>query len=102
MSIPVETQMAFGPRTFDPLRAVHFHERDPGVRWTKVERVAIDLDRPLDSEKILTPNVVRLSDGAYRMYYTGLGPGRRDDNSVGYILSARCSSGLLRFATSRS
>ena len=88
MSIPVERQMAF-----DPLTAVHFHERDPGVRWTKVERVAIDLDRPLDSEKILTPNVVRLPECGYRMYYTGLGPGRRDDNSVGYILSARSDDG---------
>jgi predicted GH43/DUF377 family glycosyl hydrolase len=69
----------------DPLEAVHFHKTDPGVRWSKGTFISIDLDRPLDSTKILTPNVIQM-DGGYRMYYTGLGPARKGTN--GYILSA--------------
>lgn len=73
---------------FDPLRAVHYCERDPGVvDWTKDDRIAIDLDHPLDSDRILTPNVIHMA-GGYRMYYTGLGPERRDPDALGYILSA--------------
>jgi hypothetical protein len=74
--------------TFDPLTAIHFQQHDPGVRFEKDPHIAIDLDHPLDSERILTPNVVRLRTGGYRMYYTGLGPARRDPDAVGYILSA--------------
>jgi|AP95_1055475.scaffolds.fasta_scaffold39025_2 hypothetical protein len=73
---------------FDPLRAVHFQQQDPGVHWVKDDRIAIDLDHPLDAERILTPNVIRLPGGGYRMYYTGLGPARRDPDALGYILSA--------------
>ena len=72
---------------FDPLRAVHYIEGDPGERWTKEDRIAVDLDHPLDSERILTPNVIHVA-GGYRMYYTGLGPARRDPDALGYILSA--------------
>jgi hypothetical protein len=74
--------------TFDPLTAVHFQRRDPGVRFEKDPHIAIDLDHPLDSERILTPNVIHLPRDGYRMYYTGLGPARRDPDAVGYILSA--------------
>jgi uncharacterized protein YodC (DUF2158 family) len=74
---------------FDPLTAVHHQARDPGTRWRKDPRIAIDLDHPLDAERILTPNVIHLPDGGYRMYYTGLGPARRDPDSLGYIVSAR-------------
>lgn len=73
---------------FEPLSAVHFQQRDPGVRWEKDARITIDLDHPLDSERILTPNVIRLPSGGYRMYYTGLGPARLDPDALGYILSA--------------
>ena len=73
---------------FDPLQAIHFHQKDPGVNWSKDAFIAIDLDRGLDSTKILTPNVVRMDDG-YRMYYTGNGPARPGTN--GYILSAYSS-----------
>lgn len=72
---------------FDPLTVVHYHETDPGERFTKDDRIAIDLDHPLDSERILTPNVIH-APGGYRMYYTGLGPARRDPSALGYILSA--------------
>lgn len=73
---------------FEGQQAVHFHGLDPGSRWTKDPVIAIDLDHPLDSERILTPNVVHWPAGGYRMYYTGLGPARRDANALGYILSA--------------
>ena len=70
------------------LTAVHYQERDPGTDFAKDPRIAIDLDHPLDSERILTPNVIHLPSGDYRMYYTGLGPARRDPDALGYILSA--------------
>ena len=79
--------------TFDGLRAVHYHERDPGTRWRKDDRIAIDLDRPLDSERILTPNAVRLPTGGYRLYYTGLGPAKSRPEAIGYILSAFSEDG---------
>jgi len=73
---------------FDPLTAVHYHERDPGETFAKDPQIAIDLDHPLDSERILTPNVVHVPSGGYRMYYTGLGPARRDPDALGYVVSA--------------
>jgi hypothetical protein len=73
---------------FDPLTAVHYQETDPGLEWVKDPAIAIDLDSPLDSLKILTPNVVKLPEGGYRMYYTGFGPARTVENSSGYIVSA--------------
>jgi len=74
--------------SFDGLSAVHYHSHDPGSRFDKDPTIAIDLDHPLDSDRILTPNVIHLPTGGYRMYYTGLGPARRDPDALGYILSA--------------
>ena len=74
--------------TFNGLTAVHFQQNDPGIRWEKDPRIAIDLDSPLDSLRILTPNVIRLNGGNYRMYYTGWGPARSVQESLGYIMSA--------------
>ncbi len=73
---------------FSGIRSVHYAENDPGREWVKDSRIALDQDTPLDSTKILTPNVIRLPDGGYRMYYTGLGPGRPAVDAQGYILSA--------------
>ena len=70
------------------IRSVHFAERDPGRHWVKDAHIAVDQDTPLDSTKILTPNVIRFPHGRYRMYYTGLGLGRPVAESEGYILSA--------------
>ena len=69
------------------VRSVHYQDLDPGTRWTKDADVAIDSNGPLDSDRTLTPNVVRMG-GGYRMYYHGLGPGRPKADSKGYILSA--------------
>ena len=74
---------------FNPLTAVHFHQTNPGTRFTKDPEGAIDLDTPLDSARILTPNVVRLPEGGYRMSYSGRGPAHPDPNAIGYILSTR-------------
>ena len=75
-------------RTPPAHQSVHYQPTDPGLHWEKDAQIAIDLDSPLDSQKILTPNVVKLPDGGYRMYYTGYGPGRPVEESQGYILSA--------------
>lgn len=76
------------PTAFTGSEAVHFEATDPGTAWTKDPWIAIDLDTPLDSERILTPNVIRLPGGGYRLYYTGLGPARTAPDCIGYILSA--------------
>lgn len=41
-----------------------------------------------DNLKILTPNVLRLDEGFYRCYYTGMGDGAVHPDAQGYILSA--------------
>jgi len=79
---------------FAGTKAVHYIEKDPGLECIKDPQIAIDLDTPLDSEKILTPNVIRLPKGGFRMYYTGRGPARLVRESIGYILSAFSTDGL--------
>ena len=76
------------------LKSVHFIERDPGLDWVKDPEVSIELDTPLDSQGILTPNVLRLPQGGFRMYYTGIGPARPVQESQGYILSASSDNGI--------
>ena len=48
------------------LKSVHYQEVDPGLGWVKDPDVAIDSDGPLDSDRALTPNVVKMQ-GGYRM-----------------------------------
>ena len=79
---------------FAGIKSVHYIARDPGLRWVKDPQPSIGPDTPLDSLSILTPNVIRLPAGGYRMYYTGLGPGRAVQESQGYILSALSRDGL--------
>jgi hypothetical protein len=79
---------------FNGLESIHYSERDPGLAWIKDPQIAIDLDTPLDSQSILTPNVVSLPTGGFRMYYTGLGPARTVADCFGYILSATSEDGL--------
>ena len=78
---------------FDGIRSVHYQARDPGLVWTKDPKPCIGPDSPLDSLSILTPNVVRLPTGGYRLYYTGRGPGRAVPDANGYILSAVSEDG---------
>ena len=69
------------------VQAVHYQLVDPGIKWIKDANLAIDSNGPLDAERTLTPNVVKMGDG-YRMYYHGFGPERPNPESRGYILSA--------------
>ena len=79
---------------FIGIRSVHYIESDPGLVWVKDSEVSVGPDTTLDSMSILTPNVVRLPGDGFRMYYTGLGPGRPISVSCGYILSAISNDGL--------
>ena len=73
--------------------SVHYHETDPGTQWTKDAAPAIDVN-PLGAAKgALTPNVVALAGGGYRMYYTGFAPGVTSDDHDGHILSASSRDG---------
>ena len=74
---------------FDGITSVHYEPTDPGRQWVKDPQIVLDLDRPLDLQRILTPNVIRPPEGGYRMYYMGYGPGRTVEHSGGSILSAR-------------
>ena len=67
--------------------AVHYQQFDPGLVWIKDSGIAIDSSGPLDADRTLTPNVLRV-DGGYRMYYQGCGPEPPQLASKGYILSA--------------
>ena len=65
------------------LTAVHFHQNDPGVHWTKDPQIAIDLDTPLDCDMVSEPCVIELPDGRARLFYEA-----RDKKGNCRILSA--------------
>ncbi len=73
---------------FSGIESVHYETTDPGRDWVKDPFIAVDLDSPTDPMKSCTPNVIRLPDGGYRMYYTEFGPGRSIAESDCYIKSA--------------
>ncbi|MCY3959497.1 MAG: hypothetical protein OXG65_14570 [Chloroflexi bacterium] len=78
---------------FDPLTWVHFHEADPGTTWTKDTAPAIEFNSLVPGSGVLTPNVVALAEGGYRMYYTGFAPGMTKSHLLGHILSASSPDG---------
>ena len=73
---------------FYALTAVHYQETDPGTEWVKDAAVAIEVNPLAPISGALTPNVVALPGGGYRMYYTGFAPGITSDDHRGHILSA--------------
>ncbi len=73
---------------FDPLTSVHFHGTDPGIEWTKDATPAIEVNPLVPGNGALTPNVVAVAGGGYRMYYTGFAPGVKKNDHLGHILSA--------------
>jgi len=77
----------------DPLKAVHYHETDPGTEWVKDAVVAIGVNLLVPTSGALTPNVVALLEGGYRMYYTGFAPGITNNDHSGHILSASSRDG---------
>ena len=62
--------------------------------WTKEPGPRVAGDRPLDASKVQAPGVVALPGGGYRLFYTGVGPGRPFAAAQGYILSAVSDDGL--------
>jgi hypothetical protein len=74
------------------IRLNHFHEADPGVRWTKDSAIAIPIDER-DSYRVLTPNVVARPGGGYRMYYCGGTLDRKAAGVAGFVASAVSDDG---------
>lgn len=70
------------------VRSVHYQPTDPGTRWVKDPGIVIDAPDDSGEWKVLTPNVVELPGGGYRMYYTLSGPGRDYGPTPASILSA--------------
>ncbi len=62
--------------------------------WQKEAGGRIQGSRPLDQLKVQAPCVVRVPDGGYRLFYTGIGPDKPYANCQGYILSAYSPDGL--------
>ncbi|MEO6206584.1 MAG: hypothetical protein ABIP77_01360 [Candidatus Limnocylindrales bacterium] len=70
------------------IRSVHWQPADPGTHWVKDPGVVIDAPDASGEWKILTPNVVEVPSGGYRMYYTRSGPGRDYGPTPAVILSS--------------
>ena len=62
--------------------------------WRKEAGARVQGSRPLDQLKVQAPGIVRLPDGAYRLFYTAIGPGKPFADCQGYILSAYSGDGL--------
>ena len=62
--------------------------------WIAEPGARVEGDRPLDQSKVQAPGVVALPGGGYRLFYTGVGPGRPYPQGQGYILSAVSDDGL--------
>ena len=62
--------------------------------WQKEPGARIAGSRPLDSAKLQAPGVARTPTGAFRLYYTAVGPAKPFPTCQGYILSAVSEDGL--------
>jgi hypothetical protein len=69
-------------------KSVHWVPSDPGLRWVKDPGIVIAPPDDSGEWKALTPNVVALPGGGYRMYFTIVGPGRDYAPARGVIRSA--------------
>lgn len=74
-------------------RRNHFQPTDPGTSWIKDDFVSIDIGEPSGSWRVLTPNVIVLPDGRYRMYHCGDSAEHKSADVTGYILSAISDDG---------
>ncbi len=72
----------------NPLRAILSAVSADGLKWFKEPGVSIDLgpaeDEAPDSTNVCCPSILQLSDGRFRMFYTG----SADDFATARILSA--------------
>ena len=75
------------------IRRNHYQDTDPGTVWTKDEGVVIDVDAGRDPHRVLTPNVIDLPGGGYRMYYYSHEPERHAEGVVGCVVSASSPDG---------
>ncbi len=62
--------------------------------WLREAGARVEGSRPLDSGKAQAPCIVKIPSGGYRLYYTGIGPGKPFPACQGYILSAVSDDGL--------
>jgi len=74
-------------------RSVHWVPTDPGTRWVKDPSVVIEPPEANGEWKALTPNVVALPQGGFRLYWTQSGPGRDYGPTPAVILSAFSEDG---------
>ncbi len=63
-------------------------------RWHKEAGARVEGSRDLDRDKVQAPCIIRKPGGGYRLFYTGIGPGKPFDACQGYILSATSGDGL--------
>jgi hypothetical protein len=63
-------------------------------RWHREAGARLEGSRDLDRDKVQAPCIVRKLGGGYRLFYTGIGPGKPFDACQGYILSATSEDGL--------
>jgi predicted GH43/DUF377 family glycosyl hydrolase len=80
------------PALAETIRRNHYQEVDPGTVWVKDAAIAIPID-DRDSYRVLTPNVVTLPQGGYRMYYCGGSQERKEQGVAGYVMSAFSTDG---------
>ena len=64
-------------------------------RWRKEAGPRLEGSRDLDSAKLQAPCIVRASSGGFRLFYTGVGPGKPFPACQGYILSAISDDGMV-------
>ena len=62
--------------------------------WTREAGIRIEGTRDLDASKTQAPGVIARPGGGFRLFYTGVGPGRPYPECQGYILSAVSDDGL--------
>ena len=77
----------------EDIRESHYHPTDPGITWKKDSQIALDSDSTSGEVNLLSPNVIHLPRGGYRMFYSVLGSVQDYENSRGNIRSAFSKDG---------
>jgi hypothetical protein len=62
--------------------------------WRKEPGARLAGSRDLDRDKVQAPGIVRKPGGGFRLFYTGIGPGKPFEDCQGSILSAVSDDGL--------
>lgn len=75
--------------TAESVLSNHYAQRDPGLHFVKEDLIVLQPDTTQDAGGLLTPNVVTLPGGGFRLYYMG-----RNARSAGIILSAYSADGF--------